>query len=355
MKRVCVLLRSLAHGGAEKQALLLVLALRARHAVELVVLDEQPRSARHLAFLEEHGLTATFLRGGRLAKLLALRRLLARRRVEALFCFLPSDTLVGALAGRLARVARIHGGLRNARLAPRKERVLRWVHAHLSHVTISNSHAAVEHFAARGFARARFRVIPNGIFLRPPRAPRPASGRVTVLWLGRLVPEKDPRAALEALRRARAAAPAGLDLRLCLAGFGPLAEALQGWIAELGLAGAVELVLDPAQPEALLERADLFLSTSHFEGLSNAILEAMNASLPVVATDVGDNARLVQEGVSGYLAPTGDVERLAARLLELARDAERRRRFGIAAHEHLSRHYSFEAFQAAYEAILAEG
>jgi glycosyltransferase involved in cell wall biosynthesis len=354
MKRVSVLLRSLAHGGAEKQALLLALALRSGHETRLIVLDSAPRSARHLTFLEEHRLEVTFLPDGPARKFLALRRMLARERIAALFSFLPSDTVAGATAGRLAGVERIHGGLRNARMARRKELVLRFVHNHVSHLTVSNSFAAAEYFAARGFARARMRVIPNGIFVRPLRTPRPAGASVTVLWLGRLVPEKDPRVALEALRVARARAPHGLDLRLSLAGFGPLAGAVRDAITELGLEEAVELVLDPPDPARLFERADLFLSTSHFEGLSNSILEAMDASLPVVATDVGDNARLVLEGRSGFLGPVGDVERLAARLLELAQAPDLRRSFGTAAHEHLERHHSFQAFQRAYETLLAE-
>jgi glycosyltransferase involved in cell wall biosynthesis len=353
MKRVAVLLRSLAHGGAEKQALLLTLALRERHAAHLVVLDAEPASARHRAFLATHDLRSTVLPDGAARKFLALRRWLVRERIEALFGFLPSDTLAGAFAGRWAGVERIHGGLRNARLARRKELALRFVHNHVSHLSISNSHAAAEYFGARGFARERLRVIPNAIVVREPGAPRDPTGRVTALWLGRFVPEKDPRAALEALRSARAKAPRGLDLRLCLAGFGPLEPAIRGWIAELGLGSAVELVVDPPEPAALFARADLFLSTSHFEGLSNSILEAMNAGLAVLATDVGDNARLVREGLGGHVVALGDAAALAQRLLELAEDPERRARQGLAGHEHLRRHFSFEAFQQAYEDLLA--
>lgn len=353
MERCCVLLRSLAHGGAEKQALLLVLALRASRETRLVLLEGEPRSARHVEFLERHGIEPSVLAGRALTKLARLTRLLARERIGALFGFLPSDTLLGSLAARAAGVPRIYGGLRNARLAPRKERVLRLVHNHVSHATISNSHAAVEHFAGRGFARARFRVIPNAILPRESLPERPARTTVTVLTLGRFVPEKDLVVALEALRRARATLGGTPELRLLLAGHGPLESELRLEIARRGLGEAVELVVDPREPAALFERADVYLSTSRFEGLSNSILEAMDAGLPVVATDVGDNARLIDEGESGYVAALDDTDTLAARLAELARAPALRARLGAAARAHLLREHGFATFQRAYEQLLA--
>lgn len=351
--KVRVLLRSLAHGGAEKQALLLVRALSERHDARLVLMDGEPRSARHVRFLEQHGIEPSVLPGGALRKFAALRRALARERVEALFTFLPSDTLLGALAGRAAGVARVFGGLRNARLAPRKERALRLVHNHLTQLTVSNSHAAVEHFSARGFARGRFRVIPNAIQARAEVPLRTPGRRVTLLSLGRFVPEKDFPAALAALHAARAELASALDLQLLLAGFGPEEAALRARIVALGLQDAVELVVDPPEPARLFERADLYLSTSRFEGLSNSILEAQDAALPVVATDVGDNARLVESGVSGQIVALDDAAGLARALVELARDPARRARFGAAGRSRLLREHSCEAFRDAYERLLA--
>jgi glycosyltransferase involved in cell wall biosynthesis len=353
MKRVCVLLRSLAPGGAEKQALLVTLALRAAYSASLVVLDDEPRSPRHLHFLEEHRLEVRFLPRGRARKVAALWGGLRRPPVFALFGFLPSDTALGAVVARLAGVERVHGGLRNSRLAPGKERVLRFVHNHVSHLTIANSFAARDHFAARGFAPAKLRVIPNGIFVCPPRPARARTGPVTALCVARFVPEKGLDTALAVLQRARAHSSTP-ELRLVLAGEGPLRADLQARVAALGLAEAVEIVSPAGDTRALFERSDLYLSTSHFEGLSNSILEAQDASLPVLATDVGDNARLVEEGVSGHLAALGDVETLAAAWVALARDPERRGRFGAAGHAHVARHHSFEALRSAYLALLEE-
>jgi glycosyltransferase involved in cell wall biosynthesis len=352
MTRVCVLLRSLAPGGAEKQALLLVQALAGEHAAQLVVLSVEPRAPRHLAFLAEHGLRTTFLPANAAHKALALRRHLRRERIEALFCFLPSDTVLGALVARSAGVPRVYGGLRNARLARRKELALRFVHNHVSHATISNSHAAAEHFAARGFDRAKMLVIPNGIALRPPLPERPASPTVTVLTACRFVAEKDVRTALQAVRLAADACRNECGLRYVLAGSGPLEGEILRWAEELGLASALELQRDPADVLALFEQADVYLSTSRFEGLSNSILEAMNAGLPIVATDVGDNARLVQPERNGFLAPVGDPATLSEHLSKLVRSRAARLRHGAASRAILEEGYSFEAFRSAYARLL---
>lgn len=351
MARVCVFIRSLTLGGAEKQACLLALALQEQHDVHLLALSTEGTDQRHVDFLATHRIRTVFLPGGALGKPWALRAHLARERVQALFCFLPSDSVLGALAGRAAGVERIFCGLRNARMQRRKELALRFVHNHVADCTISNSHAAVRHFCARGFDARKMRVIPNGIFVGPPPAARAPGGGVTLLTVARFVEEKDFRVALAALRRVREAG--ATDVRYLIAGSGPLAERIRGWTREFGLEDAVQLELDPRDPAPYFARADAYVSTSRFEGLSNSILEAMNAGLPVVATDVGDNARLVLDGSNGRIVAVGDEGALAAALLELVRERELRLRYGAESRRILARGYSFEAFRRAYLGLLA--
>jgi glycosyltransferase involved in cell wall biosynthesis len=79
-----------------------------------------------------------------------------------------------------------------------------------------------------------------------------------------------------------------------------------------------------------LGRADVSVLTSVKEGCSNVVLESMAAGLPVVATDVGGNAELIEEGVTGFLVPAGDAEAVARRVGELLEDPGRARRMGAA-------------------------
>ncbi len=85
-----------------------------------------------------------------------------------------------------------------------------------------------------------------------------------------------------------------------------------------------------AEPRTLLQRASVFVLPSRSEGFSNAIVEAMCAGLPVVATAVGGNAEAVQDGVTGILVPPDQPEKLAAALLELLNDPDRSRQMGAA-------------------------
>lgn len=349
---MCVLLRSLAQGGAEKQALLLAHALQAAHDPRLVLLDAEPRHPRHVAAIERHRIPALVLPAGALRKALALRAYLRRESIDALFCFLPSDTVLGAVVGRLAGVPRIYGGLRNARLKPWKERALRMAHARLLDATISNSHAAARHFGARGFATERLIVIPNAIELgAPPPVRAGRRGPVEILSACRFVPEKGLEEALEVVAAVARRAPPGA-LRFRIAGSGPLEGVLRARIAALGLAGTAELVIDPPRIDELFAAADVYLSTSHFEGLSNSLLEAQAAGLPVVATDVGDNAVLVEDGIAGRVVPLGDRDGLVAALQALVAAPELRRTQGARGRARVERDHSLEAFRRAYERLL---
>jgi glycosyltransferase involved in cell wall biosynthesis len=352
LQKVCVLLRSLAQGGAEKQALLLVHALQAAHDARLVLLDAEPRHPRHEATIERHGISVEVLPPGSLRKVLALRAYLRREQIDALFCFLPSDTVLGAIAGRLAGVARVYGGLRNARLRPWKERALRIAHRYWLDATISNSHAAARHFGARGFAAGRLIVIPNAIELGPVPSHNQGEGPVVILSACRFVPEKGLEEALEVVAAVTRRSPARA-VRFLLAGSGPLEGALRARIVELGLEGVAELVIDPPRIEDLFAEADVYLSTSHFEGLSNSLLEAMAAGLPIVATDVGDNGVLIEQGLSGHVVPLGDRSGLVAALTALVDSPERRREQGAHGRARVERDHSVAAFRSAYEHLLA--
>ena len=84
--------------------------------------------------------------------------------------------------------------------------------------------------------------------------------------------------------------------------------------------GALPLPRPPARRPAILARAAISVSASYAEGISNAILEAMAARLPVVATAVGGSPELVRDGVNGYLVPPGAPAPLARRLVDAARE-----------------------------------
>lgn len=173
-----------------------------------------------------------------------------------------------------------------------------------------------------------------------------------MMFVARLDPIKDHATALRAL--ARVAAVRG-DAKLVVVGEGPSAEAVAGEVARLGLGDRVLMAGVRTDVARLLEGADATVLTSLSEGIPLSLIEAMAAGLPVVATRVGGVPEVVEEGVTGYLAPSGDDAGLADALLRLAADPELRGRLGRAGRARAEAVFSesrmHDAYCLAYDAM----
>jgi glycosyltransferase involved in cell wall biosynthesis len=126
-------------------------------------------------------------------------------------------------------------------------------------------------------------------------------------------------------------------------GEGPERPALEAKVAALGLADAVELpgaVADPAQP---LRAADLFVLPSREEGMSIALLEAMALGLPLVASSVPGNRRLVQDFKHGRLVPPDDPKALAGAIRDQWSHFDRAVHMGRAARSRVAQEFSINA------------
>lgn len=121
--------------------------------------------------------------------------------------------------------------------------------------------------------------------------------------------------------------------RLVLAGSGSLEAYCRERIERSNLGSCVTLRgwVSGADKEELLASSDVFVLPSHAEGLSNSMLEAMAVGLPVIVTRVGSLPDVVVDDVQGLLVQPRDVEALAASMITVARDAQRRERLGRAA------------------------
>ncbi|MEE4546197.1 glycosyltransferase [Streptomyces sp. V4-01] len=175
----------------------------------------------------------------------------------------------------------------------------------------------------------RVTAVPNGV--PAPAAPPSDRTAPVVVAAGRLAEAKRYDDLIRAFAVVRAARP---DWSLRLYGGGPQRAALAALVAELGLDEHVTLAgpVTPLEPE--LARASLLAATSTMESFGMTLVEAMRAGLPVVATDCPLGPReIVQDGVNGLLVPPRDVAAIAAALLSLIEDDERRAAMGRAALE----------------------
>jgi glycosyltransferase EpsD len=141
-----------------------------------------------------------------------------------------------------------------------------------------------------------------------------------------------------------------------LAGEGGLMEPMRELAASLGLAGCTYFLGRVTEVRELLAATAICTLTSKAEGFSNAILEYMAASRPVVATNVGGAAECVREGVTGFLVPSGDDAAFADRVVQLLEDPARGASMGAQGRVDVLAKFSREArlgkTEALYDAIL---
>jgi glycosyltransferase involved in cell wall biosynthesis len=134
---------------------------------------------------------------------------------------------------------------------------------------------------------------------------------------------------------------------------------LQTLIRDLNLSARFHFVGGVANLREYLSTADIFVLPSRSEGFSNAIVEAMAASLPVVATDVGGNAEAVTEGVNGLIVPSEDHEALAAAISRLLSDPSKAREMGAAGKKLAAEKFTTDAMMHqithAYASLLTRG
>lgn len=104
----------------------------------------------------------------------------------------------------------------------------------------------------------------------------------------------------------------------------------------------------------ILANTDIFVMPSYSEGLSNAIMEAMASGCAVIASQVGGNAYLIQNGVSGLLFPAGDREALQSHIQRLVDDPDKRKAMGKAARERIEKEFSWEVVGKKYSKLLSE-
>jgi starch synthase (maltosyl-transferring) len=289
-----------------------------------------------------------------------LARALREHRPELVQSFLFHANVAARLAAPWAGRPWVVGGIRVA------ERRKRW---HLALDRLTESLASGSVCVSRGvleFSRRaggldprRLTVIPNGIdptpFDRASAVPREALGipgdAHLALAVGRLDAQKGIPDLLAAAERVIPAEPAW---HLALAGDGPCRVWLMDQLATRpALACRVRWLGARADVPGLLKSADVLVLASLWEGMPNAVLEAMAAGRAVVATAVEGTAELVIPGETGWLVPPHDPESLGRALLEAARDPGLRHALGRNGRARIEAEFSIERTVMAYERLWA--
>ncbi len=187
-----------------------------------------------------------------------------------------------------------------------------------------------------------------------PSVPEPKTkGLPTVVHISNFRPLKRVGDVVEIFARIRRE----IDARLLLVGDGPESMKAEQMVRDLGLTDSVEFIgiVDDVAP--VLAAADLLLLPSEMESFGMAALEAMASGVPVVASTVGGIPEVVEDGVTGYLAPVGDVNAMARHSLKILRDEKESSRLAKMARKRAAEHFDFKTiipqYESLYERVLA--
>lgn len=246
-------------------------------------------------------------------------------------------------------------------ISPAQARLLAMV-TRLAPWVLCNATAVKDHIVRHeGVDPSRIHVVHNGLDLErfdqaaslpvEPLIPAlDASPPVVVLVANLKHPVKGHS---EFLLAAASVARVHPECRFMLVGDGELRPEFERRARDLGLGDRLVFAGRRTDVPALLSRCTIAVSASHAEGLSNSIMEAMAARLPVVATAVGGNVELVDDGRTGHLVRPRDPSHLAARLIDLLRAPHLARRLGLAGRKRIERDFSSQRLGERMEQLYA--
>ncbi len=295
------------------------------------------------------------------AAVFKLKKLIRRKEIHLVHSDSPRQAFYAGLAARLTRTPFVW----HARVStPEKKSLEKFLFNH-AHKIIAVSEATGQRYHGFESFDEKVTVILNGVDLVE-FGPKPVDRKLKqefkirddqllVGTLGQLIPGKGQEVFLNAAARITEQAP---KVTFMIVGDGNHAyrKKLEKLCADLGLSGKVLFTGFREDIPRIMNALDIVLlpSTTHLEGFSRVILEAMASAKPVIATDSGGNPEAIEDGVSGILVPAGDSDRLAASLLDLVQDEDKRKRMGTAGRQRAEQLFSIEKNVSRIEKIYEE-
>jgi glycosyltransferase involved in cell wall biosynthesis len=353
MKNIIIFCKTLAIGGAEKQALVLAKLLAEKgEDVLLINWCGNIIDTRNSDFIRDNSIPYIGLLGNPIKKFMQFLRIIKNENISIVLSYLTLANFISGVSKLYNRSLISIGGIRTEKLPFYKFFFEKLTHNFLNDATVFNNYSAKSKFEKRGFNSGKIFVIHNTINANPVYIRENPCGEVVIVSVSRFVEPKDFVTALYSFKQA-VEKNRGKKLVYRLVGYGPLEARIRSMISLLDLEKEVTILINPRNINEILKSCDIYLSTSLFEGLSNSIMEAMSSGLPVIGTDVGDNRYLIEDGYNGYIVPCKDVGLIAEKLEYLINNEEIRKEFGNNSRIKIESEFSEEELLEHYTELLS--
>jgi len=355
MLNIAIICKTFLKGGTEKQALILAKLFTEKGIhVTLINLYGSKVDSQNLDFIRDNSIKYYSLKGIFLTKFISFLNIIRKENITVVLSYLTLANLISGLSKLFIKDIKIIGGIRNESLPAHKLYFEKWIHNWLNDATIFNNYSAKNKFIKKGFNHEKIYVIHNAIG----QIPANPNGKVKreelrIITVSRFVNQKDFGTALRSFRNLINRNPQKI-LTYYIVGYGLLEKEIRSLARQLTILDRTKILINPPNIQEILFNCDIFLSTSLFEGLSNSIMEAMLAGLPVVATDVGDNSYLIRNGFNGFLVPCRDEDKIVEKLEYLSGSEDLRREFGGKSRTIIENNFSKEKLLENYLVVLNE-
>lgn len=351
---IAIIINTLSFGGAEKQAVFLAKEMCKKFHVHFFILDGKKVEERLRKELIRPNITLYYLRSGFFFKCFYIYNLLKFKKINIIFSFLATSNFVAAISGNFAGVEGIYMSIRSARVSLKKRFIQKFLNNYLTSGTVFNNFTGRVKMIQYGFKAHKSYVIQNCIPVPPKKLKLNVnSDKVKVCSLGRFIPVKNFNMALNIIKRV-INEKRNIKIEYNLVGYGEQELLLRQTAKDLGINTQVNFIINPENPTDYFYDSDIFLATSLHEGTPNAVMEAMAAGLPVVATNAGDSKYLVEHGVTGYIAEIDDINSMVNYLGDLIDSPEMRSQMGNAGYFKIKEEFSVERFQKQYLDLISK-
>ena len=349
MQIIAIFVKNLTSGGAEKQSILLAKALAKNFQIHYIIFNGDKIHQKYMYMLQEDKRIkiATFI-GNHFKRYRSFLTYIKKNHIEAIFSYLTAANTYACIAGKQTGI-KVYTGLRNAELPPIKCFVDKILTNTFCQKAICNCFSGANNFISKGFNKSKITVIPNCFENISPYKEKKETDLIHIITVGRFVKQKDYETAIKSIAQL---IKTNANIIFEIVGYGELEMEIRNWIDKYQIKNNTHIYINPDNIPKLLEEAHIYLSTSLFEGTSNSIMEGMNANLPIVATNVGDNYKLVRHNLNGFLCEKQSEKEIAFYLEKLVSDTELRKKMGKQSKNLLEEEYSMEKFREKYIELL---